>query len=347
MKKILLFTFSFVVLLVTSCTNDDIVIEVNDSVNEVNVSVSLSNFFSSYNYNDTYHGVSVTDDYRTFNSEFKRYIQTRTLIYDSNGFLVDSLLDYSTNTNTVTKIIKLSSGKYTAVSTLTFAMRSDKDNSFSSWWKLVDKDRLSTANLYINSNYSKWSIMSYDSKEFTVTSGSTTTLSMNPSPIGALAYLFFQNFWCDSESNYPKIVDNGIRSLCVYTQNKANSYKLDPNAAERYIYYDDQGKDWWYYLSDKLVPTDFDSSWTFFETNLYDYFYVLSPKSRITFGYSLEGSDTFTPYGESTQNVTSGQTYLAYWDYFKVGNPYFGIADNNHWNTYNSNARANARQVLK
>lgn len=344
MKKTLLFiAFCFVAFLMSSCSNDDIVINVNDSVNEVNVSVSLSNFYSSYNYNDTRHDIKVTEDFRTFNSEHNRYIQTRTLIYDSNGLLVDSLIEYSINTNAVTKVLKLSGGKYTAVSTLTFALKSDKDNSFSSWWDLVDKERLSTAQLNLRNSFSIWCIMSYDSKEFTVTPGSTTSLSMNPSPVGALAYLYLQNFWCDKDSNYPNMVDNGIRGLCVYSQNKAQSYKLDPNAADKYSYFNDLGKDTWYYLSDYLEPTDFDDNWTYFQSNLYDYFFILAPNPHIVFGYYLDGSEGFTPYGESTYTITPGQTYLAYWDYFKVGNPYFGIADNNHWNTYSSSSRANAR----
>ncbi|MBQ5475593.1 MAG: hypothetical protein IIT65_13155, partial [Lachnospiraceae bacterium] len=52
--------------------------------------------------------------------------------------------------------------------------------------------------------------------------------------------------------------------------------------------------------------------------------------------------DVFNGYGEQTCNITSGKVYLAYWDYFKVGNPYFGIADNNHWNRYETRATRSA-----
>ena len=119
MKRIL-FSALLVFAFVTSCKNDDIIIVKNDSVNEVNVNVSLSNFFSSYNYNDTRHDISVTEDYRTFNSEFNKYIHVRTLFYNSQGNLVDSLVTYSTSTNAVSESIKLAPGTYTVITTLNF-----------------------------------------------------------------------------------------------------------------------------------------------------------------------------------------------------------------------------------
>lgn len=341
MKKILYnILLATSAIFITACSNDDILIYTHDSVNDVNVTVSLSNFFSSYNFQDTRHDISVTDDYRTFHSEHDLYIQVRTLIYDSNGLLVDSLLSYSTNTNPVTKSLMLSAGNYTAVSTLTFADKTTGDDA--SWWNLVNKEKLVTATMSATYRFSKWSIMSYDSKAFTVTSNQTTSISMNPQPIGALCYMYLQNFWCASEADYPTRSDNGIRALCLYSQDIAENFRLDPNAAERYIYWENSGRNFWYFMSDRLVPTDFDDDWTYFETNLYTYFYILPPHARMQFGYVLQGVDYFTGYGEATYNIQSGKTYLAYWDYFQIGNPYFGIADNNHWNTYSSQVKAKA-----
>ena len=335
MKKFL-YAILFGSLLLSSCKNDDILVEVNDNVNDVNISVSLSNFFSSYNFNDTRHDVTVTDDYRTFNSEHDLYIQVRTLVYDSNGVLKDSLLSYSTNTNGVSKAMKLSSGNYTIVSTLTFA---DQTNGYdASWWFLVDKEKLSTAKMKCRNRYSKWSIMSYDVKTITVTSGKSVSVSMTPVPIGALCYMFLQNFQYKNEATYGTKADNDIRSLCLYSQNIANTFKLDPNATDRYEYLRDAGLNRWYFLSSYMEPQDFNDDWTFFETNLYDFFYILTPDPHVVFGYTLDGNDIFTGYGEATYNIQNGTTYLAYWDYFKVGNPYFGIADNSHWNTYSSSA---------
>ena len=66
----------------------------------------------------------------------------------------------------------------------------------------------------------------------------------------------------------------------------------------------------------------------------------MTPNPHVQFGYEIDGDTGFSGYGEGSYNIQSGKTYLAYWDYFNVGNPYFGIADNNHWNTYSSRTRA-------
>ena len=341
MKKIYLGALLLAGMLLSSCTNEDDG-EVVSQVNDVKVSVSLSNFFSSYNYNDTYHGINVTDDYRTFHSEYGFYIQTRVLFYDSNSNLVDSILLYSTNPNDINQAVNLPQGSYTAVATLTFAQKSKQTDKYFSWWNLIDKQSLFTAKISADWNrFSKWSIMSYASKTFTVSSGQTTTVNLNPQPIGSLGYVFLQNFQYKNEATYGTVVDNGIRSLCVYARNVSRVFKLDPNLSglSRYEYFDDAGSNSWYYLSDYMEPTDFDDSWTYFKTNLYDYFYILAPNPIVQFGYKVKGASGFQGYGEQSVNLTNGATYQAYWDYFQVGNPYFGIADNNHWHSYSS-ARA-------
>ena len=77
-------------------------------------------------------------------------------------------------------------------------------------------------------------------------------------------------------------------------------------------------------------------------TNLYGYFYILAPDFNLCFGYVLNGQNTFSMFGKQDCNIQYGKTYLAYWDYFQVGNPYFGIADNNHWNDYSSSSAKEA-----
>lgn len=346
MKKFYLLV-AFIALIFTSCSNDDITIDLDSNVNDVNITVSLSNFYQSYNYNDTYHDIQVSEYFRTFNSEYDWYIQSCTLIYDENGVLVDKLLNISTNTNAITNRLKLAEGKYTFVSTLTFAFKKD-DGSYESMWDLKDEGNLTTATLEIYLNQYLWSIMSYDARQVTVSKGQTTNVNMQPSPIGALAYFYLQNFCCQSEADYPNVSDNGIRSLALYCRNKAVGYKLNPNAVDKYVYLDETTTSYWYYLSSKLTPTDFSDDWTFFQSYLYTYFYILDPNPRIQFGYMLEGEDEFTGYGESSYYLTTGKIYLAYWDYFQVGNPYFGLADNNHWNSsYGARATRTAQSESK
>lgn len=335
MKKILFSALCGLAMITTSCDNDDILIEADNNVNEVNVNVSLSNFFSSYNYNDTKHDVSVTEDFRTFNSEFDKYIHVRTLFYNTQGNLVKELSSFSATTNSVSNSTKLAEGTYTVVSILNFA---DDQTEEGSWWDLYEKEKLSTAYISPYSRFYKWCIMSYASTSITVVEGKTVNISMTPTPVGALGYMYAQNFQYKNESTYGTVADNGVRSIALYSQKVAEGYKLDPNASERFIYKKATGSNSWYYLSDEMTPSVFKDSkdYGYFRTNLIDYFYILAPSFNAQFGYKLEGESGFNGYGEADYTITNGQTYLAYWDWFQVGNPYFGIADNNHWNTYSS-----------
>ncbi|MBO5613750.1 MAG: hypothetical protein J5905_04505 [Prevotella sp.] len=335
MKKILFSALCGLAMITTSCDNDDILIEADNNVNEVNVNVSLSGLFSSYNYNDTQHDESVTEDFRTFNSEFGKYIHVRTLFYNSQGNLVKELSSFSTNTNTVSNSAKLAEGTYTVISILNFA---DDQTEEDSWWDFYEKEKLSTAYIRPYGRFSKWCIMSYASQSISVTAGRTTNISMTPAPVGALGYMFAQNFQYKNEASFGTVADNGVRSIALYSQKVAEGYKIDPNASEKFIYKEATGTGSWYFLSNELTPSSFSSSkdYGYFRTNLISYFYILAPSFNATFGYMLEGESGFNGYGEANYTITNGQTYLAYWDWFQVGNPYFGVADNNHWNTYSS-----------
>ncbi|MCH5223510.1 MAG: hypothetical protein J1E82_05660 [Muribaculaceae bacterium] len=340
MKKLLYLALGGMILLATGCNNDDITIDTDTSINEVAVSVSLQNLFSSYDFVDTYHNITqIQERYRTFHSEAGKYIHIRTLFYNSNGNLVDSIVDYSSTTNTLNKTINLSEGKYTVVSILNFA---DGEDYELSRWYLCDKEKLSTAFIKPYNRGILWSIMSYDSKTITVEKGKTTTVSLNPSPVGALCYGFFQDFQYKNEATYPTIGDNDIRQIAIYSRSVADGYYLDPNAVDKYIYFDDPGYSGWYFLSNRIIPEDFASSkdYGYFRTDLISYFYILNPSSDLCFGCKVDGATGFFPYGENHYTIQDGKTYLAYWDWFKVGEPYFGIANNNHWNTYSTKSRS-------
>ena len=338
MKKLLYLALGGMIFFTAGCNNDDITVDTDDSVNEVEVSVSLQNLFSSYDFVDTYHNITqIQEEYRTFHSEAGKYIHVRTLFYNSNGNLVDSIVDYSTTTNSLNKTINLSEGKYTVVSILNFA---EGEAYRSSWWYLCDKEKLSTAFLKPYNNWSCWSIMSYDAKTITVEKGKTTSVSMTPSPVGALCYGFFENFQYKSQATYPEVGDNDIHEIVVYSRTKADGYYLNPNTNDKYIFYGDAGSNFWYYLSSDLTPEDYGFKDGYFETNFYSYFYILAPSFNLCFGYDLDGELGFTAYGENHYTIQNGKTYLAYWDWFKVGEPYFGIANNNHWNTYSTKSRS-------
>lgn len=340
MKKTLFTMLTFASLLINmSCSNDDIDVNIIDEPGTINVTVSLKGLFDGYTYDDTYHsGVPrIAAAYRVFHSEEGGYIKQRTYFYDSEGILADSIVSNHENTNAVSRSIRLKAGTYTVVTTLCFTTSKDVP-----YWNIANRENLNTSAIMCRYRRTKWALMSYDAKVVSIGKGSSADVSMSPTPIGSLAYLFMQNFQYEDETTYGTVVDNGIRELAVYAKAVAVGYKLTPNINDddKYIYNDDPGKKW-YYLSDQLVPKDFDNSWTFFKTDLYSYFYILAPKTDVVFGYESEGDEGFTPKGtQYDKTFQNGQMYLAYWDWFAVGNPYFDVADNNHWNTYSYAAKA-------
>lgn len=336
MKKILFGLIALSVGFISSCTNDDI--EINSTTAPVQdaltISVDLSKFYSGYTFDDTKHNIDqIAEAYRTFNSESEMLIQVRTLIYNKvTEELVDSIVNFVTNTNSVTSSKNLLPGNYYAVTTLSFANKNK-----TSYWVLYDKEKISTAKLHPRYRFSKWSILSQSTDEFSVTRSQSARVNTVPAPLGALVYFYLQNFQYADEASYGEVVDNKVRRIALYSKRRADSYNIDPNASSKYNYAEETTSSSWY-IDNAFDPDDFvdedNVAWTYFKTNLYGYCYILEPEQRNIFGYILEGDDSFKGYGEQNTNFTPGTTYLAYWDYFKIGNPYLGVADNNHWNDY-------------
>lgn len=333
MKKILFGLVALSVGVFSSCSNDDIEITTTTAPvqDALTISVDLSKFYSGYTFDDTKHNIDqIAEAYRTFNSGSGMLIEVRTLIYNkSTEALVDSIVNYVSNTNAVTASKSLLPGDYYAITTLTFATKNKV-----SYWKLEDKEKISTAKLSPKNRYNKWSILSLSTDNFSVTRTQQARVNTIPSPLGTLVYFYFQNFQYVDEASYGDVADNKVRRIALYTQRRADSYNLDPNATSKFNYAKETESGTWY-IDKVLEPDDFDDgSWTHFMTNLYSYTYVLEPEQRTTFGLVREGDSGFSGYGEQTTSFTPGTTYLAYWDYFKIGNPYLGVADNNHWNDY-------------
>lgn len=328
----------------TACSNEAIEIETSAGKvkNAVTMTVSPSNFVSSYNYVDTKHDItSIADDYRTFHSEYNGLISVRSYFYDKNtGVLADSARSFvETADNDVVLDVNLPVGDYYAISVICMSY-GDK----TPFWNIADREKLETAKLVQKNrnSYGLWNILSVSTEEISVIRNSHVSASTVPAPVGSIIYYYYQNFQYKNQSSYGAVADNGIRQLSIYTRNYAVAYKLNPKATNRYEYLADAGANNWY-IVEKSEPADFDESWTHFQSNLYGYKYFLAPEASMVFGYMLDGETTFHPYGETTKQVFQpGKVHLGYWDYFKVGNPYLGIADNNHWNSYSTNTRASA-----
>ncbi len=339
MKKIFNMLLVAVAVFFTACSNEAIEIETSAGKvkNAVTVTVSPTNFIAPYNFKDTKHDVDVAEIYRTFYSEQGGQIMARTYFYNKEtGELVDTVKSYVNSAdNDIVQNANLPKGSYYAISILCISYNQMP------FWDIADRLTLETAKLVQKMAHSQWNLLSVSTEEFTVERGQHANITTIPSPVGSLIYRFYENFQYKNQSSYPTVQDNGIRSIGIFTRNRAVAYKLNPNAANKYEYLADAGTNSWWIVSD-VEPTDFIKSWTFFETNIYGFDYFLAPQAHMTFGYTLNGNDGFNGYGEADYTFQPGKVYLAYWDYFKVGNPYLGIADNNHWNSYTTNARSYA-----
>ncbi len=317
--------------LLTSCQNDDVPI-VDTRTCLVNVEVSLDDFFSCYDFTDTKHSVENAVNSREPNSSkrFKslnpaeRYksfatyssdrpirIETRVLFYNDRGLLVDSILAYSDDVNKVKQTVQLDAGKYTAIATLTFFR-----NLAGIDWKLKGKENLNTAVLQSNYAMSLWSIMAYASREFNVGQTKETDLQMTPTPVGALCCAYFEDFQSSD------IIDG----ISIKTDNYAYGLRLSPKETNKYIYREETGQLFNSAARNFRTGATF---WKTYQSDVFDYFYILAPQCNLLFSYS--SGDEWEGCIVQSCAIENGKTYLAYWNYGHLDKPYFGLADNSHW----------------
>lgn len=335
MKKIYFLAVLFAGMAFTSCENDEIGVVLEDALvkgtGQLSITVNPSDFFACYNYEDKYHNINTAERFRTFNSSYGYFIELRSMVYNQEtDELVDSVVVKTlTNTNSYTspKPIELPAGKYTVVSTLSFAV--ENNGSYISLWNVVDREKLSTVNMQARSRSSMWCILSVSTDDVEVVSDQTATLATTPHPVGSLVYSLFENFQFTSEASYGYTPDKtDLQRVSLYTQRTAISYNLSPKAVNK-VNFLNEGT-----TSQMKALIGASKSSEGYIKNTAAFSFLLEPQETIAFGLMHVDETTFTPYGQSTVQLEAGKTYLAYWDHFRLGAPYFGLADNNHFNTY-------------
>ncbi len=328
----------------TSCSNDEIPIEVTSAViqNALTVQINPQELYSSYTFEDNAHDITqLSEHYRTFFSEHDMCIEARVLLYDAQTEeLVDSIKKFVSSSNRITATANLRPGTYYAVTILNFA-NANRSNSaaFHPRCNLRNFDRLSTCEL-VPTSYSerspktldRWNIISTSTDMVTISPTQPTQLNVTTHPLGAIIYDYFQNFMYQSPTS-GTVGDNQIRQLSLYARRRASSYNIDPHASSKFNYFSETSSNQWYYLQN-FAPSYFDASWDYFRTNLVGWTYVLQDNVTLCFGYMKENSTGFTQVGEFTTTLTPGNTYLAYWDYLRSNSPYFGPATNDEWVSY-------------
>ena len=131
------------VLLTTSCKNDDIVITQVGSKHDVILNISTKNMYDEFNIANR-----IRDNYLR---DGNNVIGVITYVYDSEGNLVKSQMDYQNNFNNVTQtFINLVEGEYTFITIETLS-NSDIDYQAENW-SFDDIEKLST--LKITQKYS-------------------------------------------------------------------------------------------------------------------------------------------------------------------------------------------------
>ena len=108
----------------------------------------------------------------------------------------------------------------------------------------------------------------------------------------------------------------------------AKTYNLSPKAVSKVNYLNEGTSNQWKALTGAAAGSDG------YIKNTVSYSFLLEPEETLVFGLTRVDETSFTPYGETSAKLEAGKVYLAYWDHLKLGAPYFGIADNNHFNTY-------------
>ncbi len=329
MKKIYFLAALLAGMAFTACENDEIGVELKEA-GQLTITVNPSDFFSRYNYEDTYHNINTAELYRTFNSRLGYFIELRAMIYNQEtDELVDSVVVKTlTNVNSYTtqKPLDLEVGKYTVVSTLSFNV--ENNGTYISMWNVADREKLSTANMRARSRANMWCILSVATDDVEIKPGQTTTLSATPHPVGSLVYALFENFQYTNEASYGTPDNKSLKQVALYTRRTAISYNLSPKAVSKVNYLNEGTSNQWKALTGAAAGSDG------YIKNTVSYSFLLEPEETLVFGLTRVDETSFTPYGETSAKLEAGKVYLAYWDHLKLGAPYFGIADNNHFNTY-------------
>lgn len=216
MKKVLFVLAVLSMMFVTSCTNDDIIIERKGKIQEIKLKVNLSHLYDTFN--------------QTKNVQ-EKYLRDRSgaigvaaYLYDHNGNAVDSTLVTSFTTNTLDVTFKgVESGEYKIVAIETLVNPDDKNQSDS--WRIVESSKISSLAISQIDQYAT----PYDAFGVVTTSvtvdNNDVSLNVTPSVIGSQISFYSYN-----------IENLDVVKIGYGTNDMISSYKLDPNMKDKERY---------------------------------------------------------------------------------------------------------------
>ena len=242
MKKIIFGALALTTLLVMSCKNDDIDIQKVDPNHTLTLSIASSPLYDTFGRSD-YENVWLSRSYNY-------YVGITSLVYNSNGELVDSTSSYIKTFQNVEQKFNLVEGNYTVV---TFETLVDGDNNYvSDYWNLEGTKNLSTVMISNNGeeSYVYWDgVIGVSTKSINLSSDKTESLS--PSAIGSLLTIEIANF---DKSDYQFV------ALC--TKNIPQGYMLSPNITDKYYYSEYIDRNTWDWRGYFYPDTSFESDET-------------------------------------------------------------------------------------
>lgn len=300
MKKVLYTLLAMVFMLVTACSNEEIGIEVTYPKKDIKISIATSEAYETFGISNFVNALGEIPNL---------YIGVTSLLYDSEGNLVDEVNSNVKQFGPVNQTFSVSRGKYTLLTVMTFA---EKQNYTYSpvMWEFVNKNKLSTARLEKKDQmniYYLW-VVSMASEEITM-ANENKSIAISPQLLGSMVNIEHYNF--------DKKEDAG---LVFAAKNISSGINLDPKLKgnDRYYYkkYNDEDHSdiLWLFYNEKTHKLDSEGGTTM---------YLLEEATLpIQFGFTnskkiTNESISWLYYPEVYHKFNAGQWYRA--AYYYIG----------------------------
>ena len=301
MKKIYFVAISMMmILLSTSCSNDEIKIDKVGRKFDLTLNVSTQGIYDQFDITN-----QVRDKYLRDGSQA---VGVHTFLYNQNGELVEDKLTTLTSYSTANQMYSgLIEGSYTIVAVETL-VNPNTDNKSSSW-TIEGTESLSTLKAKTNGSLAWAAILGISTT--TVNLIKNTELSMEPQAIGARI-----NFYCFNIENavYPN--ENGtleiVTHLGLATSDILDSYSLNPHLSHNDRYTENT-------TSHGKTNVRLSNSTENFVNSSY-FCYVVEKEATWRYSFQLESDDSnmwtnFTS-TQITSSIEDGKTYEAGFYYF-------------------------------
>lgn len=283
MKKILFILTSLIVLVLSSCSNDDIPVS-----QATTFKIDPANVIQPFSYEINPGDLEGVDS--------DNALRVRLLVYNAKGVLVQSETQYlSSYASIMSTSVNLEKGDYSAV-VITDVVEMDGDNVSWACWELSDENSITTAKItdlgYIGG---KSKILGIGSQKFTVSEVSEE-IAINPTPAGAVLCVMWRNI--HTFSDVDMIVLETNRSSDYLVMNSNGGYDV---AVEN----DNNNYSWRMAM---LEPSEYPNS-----TNIYGYYFTF-PINNISFRFRIDTSDSESVYSDAMPfNINVGSEY-----YFEI-----------------------------